>query len=131
MFFQPKHSHPFSISEALTFDTPVIAEEIARLENSLQLLKETQLMLNEDIESSTSPDPDVILAFEENKIVIESQEERIRMLEIALQDRGLRSGHYTSTSPDTHKPAVSATTETVGVRESEPMSEEDNEGLHL
>lgn len=85
-----RHDHPFSLQEAMQFEPgtittgesfsdplsvkaifisyPVELTEIARLQNSLQHLTSTQSILEEHV--ATDPDPDLIQALEENRVVM-------------------------------------------------------------
>jgi len=98
MEYRPKHPQPFSLSDALKFDPATITEEIARLQNSLQHLKRTQDELR-----PYSDDPELLQALQENEAVIASQAERISMLNIALNEKGVvASGtHYELTQTPT------------------------------
>jgi len=91
MAYQPKYPQPFSFSDVLKFDPGTITEEIARLENSLQRLKQTQ----DELRPYTD-DPELAQALRENEAVIASQEERINMLNIALIEKGVVTSarHY-------------------------------------
>jgi len=98
MEYRPKHPQPFSLSDALKFDPATITEEIARLQNSLQHLKRTQDELR-----PYSDDPELLQALQENEAVIASQAERISMLNIALNEKGVvaSSTHYELTQTPT------------------------------
>ncbi|KAI0269140.1 hypothetical protein BC834DRAFT_613903 [Gloeopeniophorella convolvens] len=91
MDYHPKHPQPFSFSEALKLDPATITEEIARLQNSLKHLKQTQDELRPYLD-----DPELAQASRENEGVIASQEERISMLTMALVEKGVvaSGGHY-------------------------------------
>ncbi|KAF8484924.1 hypothetical protein DFH94DRAFT_717006 [Russula ochroleuca] len=112
MEYRPKHPQPFSLSEALKFDPATITEEISRLQNSLQHLRRTQDELR-----SHSDDPELSLALQENEAVIASQAERISMLNIALNEKGVvASGdHYepTQTSAATSRQPPAPPSDTV------------------
>nr|GAT59910.1 predicted protein [Mycena chlorophos] len=93
MDYRPKYAQPFTLTEARLLDVQTIAEEIARLQNSLQHLHDTQTMLKEAMESD--PDPELTKALEENRTIIGSQTERIAILKLALSDKGIiMSEHY-------------------------------------
>ncbi|KAG8949495.1 hypothetical protein FRC03_000322 [Tulasnella sp. 419] len=62
--------------------------EISRLQHSLERLRSTQVQLQEFLKESESPDADLSDAFNENKNVIASQEERIQLLRHALELKG-------------------------------------------
>ncbi|TDL29555.1 hypothetical protein BD410DRAFT_779995 [Rickenella mellea] len=96
MNYEPRHSHPFTIQEAIQLDIPTITQEISRLQNSLAHLNETQRQLSAYISASATPDEDLQDAFRENEEVISAQGERIEMLKMALEHQGanLSSGHY-------------------------------------
>ncbi|KAF9008979.1 hypothetical protein BDQ17DRAFT_1349302 [Cyathus striatus] len=58
-------------------------------------LKETQITLQDCISSDSPPDPELTKAMEENEVVIGSQEERISILKMALEEKGVLAGtHY-------------------------------------
>ncbi|KZT12494.1 uncharacterized protein LAESUDRAFT_718755 [Laetiporus sulphureus 93-53] len=93
MDYRPRYSQPFTFAEVVQLDVAVITEEIARLQNSLAHLRRTQEELR--AASDASPDPELIKIMEENEVVIGSQQERIRMLKMALTEKGIRMGsHY-------------------------------------
>jgi len=54
--------------KAIFISYPVELTEIARLQNSLQHLTSTQSVLEEHL--ATDPDPDLIQALEENRVVM-------------------------------------------------------------
>lgn len=74
--------------------------EVSRLQHSLLHLKRTQDELRDHISTSETIDHVVQEAIEENDGVIASQEERIGMLKLALQQKGvnIQSGHYDTAS---------------------------------
>ncbi|KAJ7068369.1 hypothetical protein C8F01DRAFT_1050487 [Mycena amicta] len=95
MDYTPRYPQPFTFAEARLLDVQTITEEIARLQNSLQRLHETQTLLREAIASEA--DPELTKALEENQTVIVSgsQTERISILRLALADKGISMGaHY-------------------------------------
>ncbi|EGO01886.1 hypothetical protein SERLA73DRAFT_166398 [Serpula lacrymans var. lacrymans S7.3] len=99
MEFSPRYSQPFTLEEAIHLDLPVITEEIARLENSLLHLGQTQEELREYTKGPppSSQDPDILQAIEENEITIGSQQERVLMLKLALTHKGVpesSGAHY-------------------------------------
>ncbi|KAF7332056.1 hypothetical protein MKEN_00086100 [Mycena kentingensis (nom. inval.)] len=100
MDYKPRYPQPFTLAEASLLDVQTITEEIARLQNSVQRLDETQKILEQSIASD--PDPELSKAFTENQTVIASQTERIGILKLALStSHGITMGaHY--------KPVVSA-----------------------
>jgi len=90
-----RYNHPFSLQEAVQFEPGTITSEIARLQNSLQHLASTQSSLEQHL--AADPDPDLIQALEENRVVIASQTERIGILRQALDKQGIVSAsnaHY-------------------------------------
>ncbi|PPQ77411.1 hypothetical protein CVT25_010993 [Psilocybe cyanescens] len=90
MDYTPRFYQPFTLREAIALDVSVINEEISRLQNSLQKLDETQIILKEE-----QHDPDIKKAYEENNQVIGSQKERIAILKMALTEKGIVAGpHY-------------------------------------
>ncbi|TFY79867.1 hypothetical protein EWM64_g4143 [Hericium alpestre] len=102
MEYHPRHAQPFTLTEAVLLPLDTITDEIARLENSLKHLRETQEELKQNVEGLDAPDPEFCQAFEENENVIGSQEERITILEMALEQKGIvsaRSAHYVGSPP--------------------------------
>ncbi|KAH8113242.1 hypothetical protein DFH11DRAFT_327245 [Phellopilus nigrolimitatus] len=100
MDYTPRHSQPFTFGQALQLEIPTIATEISRLENSLQHLNQTQDELNEHLSGSSEDDRELLDAVKENNAVIASQKERISMLKMALEAKGINtsSAHYNPTS---------------------------------
>ncbi|KAL0949451.1 hypothetical protein HGRIS_009506 [Hohenbuehelia grisea] len=118
MDFIPRYKQPFGLAQAIALDVPTITEEIARLENSLKHLRQTQEILRESLDSSDPADEELSKAYEENKTVMyvppripkrcssppwtigsASQEERILMLKLALSEKGVSStAHYDAPS---------------------------------
>jgi len=98
MEYHPKHPQPFSFSDALKLDPATITEEITRLQNSLRHLKRTQDELR-----AYSDGPELAQVLRENDAVIESQEERVYMLNMALIEKGVvtSGSHYELTQPPT------------------------------
>ncbi|KAJ6628721.1 hypothetical protein B0H10DRAFT_1988973 [Mycena sp. CBHHK59/15] len=97
MDYKPRYAQPFTLTEAKLLDVETITEEIARLQNSLQRLHETQQMLREYISMQSGEEVDVEIAkvIEENETVIGSQLERISILKMALAHHGIVAGsHY-------------------------------------
>jgi hypothetical protein len=88
MDYKPRFSQPFTLNEAIGLDVAVITEgiavvfnkyrisinsrslEIARLQNSLERLRETQEILQAVIIEPGESDPEIKLAFEENQVVM-------------------------------------------------------------
>ena len=88
MDYKPRFSQPFTLYEAIGLDVAVITEgiavvfnkcrisincrslEIARLQNSLERLRETQEVLQAVIIEPGESDPEIMLAFEENQVVM-------------------------------------------------------------
>ncbi|KAJ7764976.1 hypothetical protein DFH07DRAFT_811006 [Mycena maculata] len=100
MDYKPRYTQPFTLAEARLLDVETITEEIARLQNSLQRLDETQKMLREHVDSiQPEVDPEISKAIQENETVIGSQSERISMLKMALADRGVTGSHYDLAPP--------------------------------
>ncbi|TBU45051.1 hypothetical protein BD309DRAFT_861017 [Dichomitus squalens] len=94
MEYVPRYSQPFTLQEARGLDVPIITEEISRLQNSIAHLQRTQDELKDAL-SITPGDLELLEAFEENEVVIGSQNERISMLRIALAEKGVpMSAHY-------------------------------------
>ncbi|TCD68193.1 hypothetical protein EIP91_011365 [Steccherinum ochraceum] len=117
MEYRPRHPQPFTVAEAARLDVPIITEEIARLEHSINHLERTQTELSEFL-ANEPDDEDFSQAFAENRDVIGSQKERIAMLRLALSEKGIPTNnpHYepalpTSTSqptPSTDRPPTIA-----------------------
>ncbi|THV08444.1 hypothetical protein K435DRAFT_847305 [Dendrothele bispora CBS 962.96] len=130
MDYVPRYVQPFSLAEAIALDVSTISEEIARLQNSLKHLNETQQFLKEIIEAENpeTVDADLTKAYEENQTVIGSQEERISMLKLALTEKGVTTG--------THYEPVQTQGSLNGIQQ-DPLSdlteaeEDDSEGIHL
>ncbi|KAH9844263.1 uncharacterized protein C8Q71DRAFT_852765 [Rhodofomes roseus] len=97
MDYRPRYPQPFTLQEAIALDVPVITEEIARLQNSLQHLRRTQNELQ--AASDAAPDPEFTKAIEENDLVIGSQEERISILKMALTEKGILMGSHYDLNP--------------------------------
>lgn len=89
MDYRPRFAQPFTLNEAIGLDVGVITEggairlqnplrlnmiktlpEIARLQNSLKHLKETQTILESTLKEEGGPDPELRKAFEENEAVM-------------------------------------------------------------
>ncbi|PBL02414.1 hypothetical protein ARMGADRAFT_1158956 [Armillaria gallica] len=106
MEYSPRYAQPFTLNQAIQLDIPVITEEIARLQNSLQHLRETQELLGQYItENPDEQDAEIEKAFKENEIVIGSQEERVGMLRMALSEKGVNPGSHYAVSPPNGVPA--------------------------
>lgn len=101
MDYRPRYAQPFTLEQAVHLDVPIISEEIARLQNSLSLLRSTQEQLKEANEAD--PDPEFVKAIEENDEVIGSQEERVSILRMALAAKGIPMSdtHYSLDPPTT------------------------------
>lgn len=122
MEFRPKHPQPFSLSEALKFDPATITEEIARLENSLQHLRRTQDELR-----LYSDDPELSQYLGENEEVIASQAERVDMLNIALNEKGVvaSGSHYEPAKT----PAAAAASRQPPMRPPDAVIDESNDAI--
>ncbi|KAF5388121.1 hypothetical protein D9615_000488 [Tricholomella constricta] len=138
MDFIPRYAQPFTLADAVRLDVAVITEEIARLQNSLQHLKQTQTVLQEniDVEPPEAVDPDILKALEENKIVIGSQEERILILKLALTEKGIHFGsHYDLDSSSTTTPVPaetpSAQLPSATTTDTFQVQPDDEDGIHL
>ncbi|KIY67947.1 hypothetical protein CYLTODRAFT_422072 [Cylindrobasidium torrendii FP15055 ss-10] len=127
--FKTQYPQPFSLLEAISLDVAVITEEIARLQDSLRRLRETQDILTEHLREEN--DVDISKAVEENIVTIASQEERVEMLKVALKEKGVvYNPHYDL--PTSKPPATAAPARPVGngLDDDDPLEENDN-GLHL
>ncbi|KAI9063289.1 hypothetical protein FKP32DRAFT_1666693 [Trametes sanguinea] len=94
MEFRPRYAQPFTLEEARQLAVPIITEEITRLQNSLAHLQRTQEELQEAL-LATPEDPDFAQAYEENEVVVRSQNERISILRMVLTEKGIpMSAHY-------------------------------------
>jgi len=100
MGYKPRYSQPFTLAEAKALDLSVISEEISRLQNSLKYLSETQVVLKSALAETTEPpDSEILQAFEENQVVIGSQEERITILKMAITEKGIIPGSHYDLAP--------------------------------
>jgi len=91
--------------------------EISRLGHSLNHLKNTQQQIQEFLRG-TPADRELTDAFEENKHVISSQEERIAMLRVVLQQKAgppATNGHYQPHPASANKSAAHLAEEENGV----------------
>jgi len=128
MEYKPRYAQPFTLSEARVLDVETITEEIARLQNSLQRLDETQKFLQEHVSSTRAAagevDSEIAKALEENQTVIGSQSERISILKMALSDKGIVAGSHYDIAPHVrrHKEAAA---------EPPPQLVEDDGGVDL
>ncbi|PFH52802.1 hypothetical protein AMATHDRAFT_1845 [Amanita thiersii Skay4041] len=134
MDYKPRYSQPFTFAEAAALDVSIISEEIARLRNSLTHLQETQRILEEEIASQgADADSELTTAFQENKNVIGSQQERISMLQLALHKKGVIDEHYTasglSSSPFPQSQSILSQEEDANT--SEPNNTPDDDGIDL
>ncbi|VDC07321.1 unnamed protein product [Peniophora sp. CBMAI 1063] len=142
MDFHPKYPQPFTLHEAVQLEPGVIADEIARLQNSLKHLKQTQ----DELHSFAREDPgddDIKEAVSENETTIGSQEERITMLKLALVEKGviLPSSHYTLPGERVHDPPPPTSAPAEGslaslmqgeeIAHTAPMEEEEEGGISL
>ncbi|PVG03658.1 hypothetical protein CPB86DRAFT_691679, partial [Serendipita vermifera] len=95
--FIPRFRQPFSLEMAKELDVQTLTTELVRLEDSVQRLMQTQETLKEFMEaeaksndaSDTKPDEEILKAYEENVEVIGSQQERMQMIVIALEAKGV------------------------------------------
>jgi len=99
MDYKPQYPQPFTLAQARALDVSVISEEISRLQNSLKHLKETQDLLEAELRTKL-PDADITQAFEENRAVIGSQEERITILKMAISEKGIIPGSHYDLAPN-------------------------------
>ncbi|KAJ7047267.1 hypothetical protein C8F04DRAFT_1246947 [Mycena alexandri] len=112
MDYKPRFAQPFTLSEARLLDVETVTEEIARLQNSLQHLGDTQETLREyvaSVQPGEEVDRDITKAIEENETVIGSQSERISILKMALADMGIVAGSHYDIAPPRPRVAVTAT----------------------
>ncbi|EKM80122.1 hypothetical protein AGABI1DRAFT_127801 [Agaricus bisporus var. burnettii JB137-S8] len=140
MEFIPRYAQPFTLNEAIGLDVSVIVDEIARLQNSLKHLRETQTLLRE-FQSQEAPgtaDPEVQKALEENEVVIGSQTERITILRMALAEKGVGDGrHYDAsrTSPTGSEESITeqrdSSIQTQATDTERQTGPEDGGGIHL
>ncbi|KAF4575005.1 hypothetical protein EYR36_006359 [Pleurotus pulmonarius] len=114
---RPRYSHPFTLQEAVHFDVSTITEGCSSRSHTSPHHTVLEEYKDDD------PDVELVKAYEENKIVIEAQEERISILQQALSEKGV-SSHYTGTSPSR---IIQPET---GNHEAARTNEED-EGIHL
>lgn len=111
-------------SEVETWDVPTITEEIARLQNSMMHLDETQKILAEQMVAEPD-DAEWKVAHDENVETISSQNRRIEMMKQVLEGKGIMyNAHY----------GVNAIAPTQPVDErrlTEPAPAEEGGGIHL
>ncbi|KAK0230911.1 hypothetical protein IW262DRAFT_1341163 [Armillaria fumosa] len=138
MEYTPRYAQPFTLNQAIQLDIPVMTEEIARLQNSLQHLRETQELLGQHIaENPNEQDADIENAFKENETVIGSQEERVAMLKMAISEKGVNPGSHYAVSPSdgvlAERDIVRRSTGPVaGDPTNEAVAESDDDGgIHL
>jgi len=77
--------------------TSLCTAEIARLQNSTRLLRETQAQLQELVDSGNDCSEGILAhSIEENVVTLGSQDERISMLRLALLHKGVavNEEHY-------------------------------------
>ncbi|KAJ3500873.1 hypothetical protein NMY22_g19115 [Coprinellus aureogranulatus] len=145
MEYRPRYAQPFTLREAVGLDIEIINEgrptavplaevltvqsEIARLQNSLDKLNDTQAQLREFIqqsrEGSEEPDAEIVKALEDNIDVIGAQEERISILKMALSEKGVdtSSVHYSIPKQESRQAATTT--------EERPIGESNDEGVYL
>ncbi|KAF8663491.1 hypothetical protein AX16_001059 [Volvariella volvacea WC 439] len=73
MEYRPRYPQPFTLADAVQLDVSTITQEIARLQDSIRRLKETQTALQEIASSTPSGevvDPEYERAIEENRVVM-------------------------------------------------------------
>jgi len=111
LMMQPQFEHPFTLHDAIQFETGLITEEIARLQNSLARLAETQAHLDafvaEAQANAEEMDKDILDAIGDNRVVIASQIERIQILRMALERKGVvrvDNPHYDLVDVGTARP---------------------------
>ncbi|KZT20403.1 hypothetical protein NEOLEDRAFT_1245278, partial [Neolentinus lepideus HHB14362 ss-1] len=100
MDYIPRHPQPFTLAEATRLEVPVITEEIARLQNSLNYLQRTQDELKEHLTGSSEEDAVLEEAYTDNSKVIASQKERITILKMALSNKGMPYSNHYDASPN-------------------------------
>jgi len=100
MDYIPRHPQPFTLAEATQLEVPVITEEIARLQNSLNYLQRTQDELKEHLTGSSEEDAVLEEAYTDNSKVIASQKERITILKMALSNKGMPYANHYDASPN-------------------------------
>ncbi|KAG9016907.1 hypothetical protein FRB95_000126 [Tulasnella sp. JGI-2019a] len=113
---------------AIELSIPEITGEIARLQLSLQHLRDTQAQLSEYLSGPEAGDADLMAAFDENKATIASQEERVQMLRIALERKGATAATNMHYAP---RPVTTVTTNPIAGPEPMDMAEDEDGGLHL
>ena len=110
-------------SEVETWDVATITEEIARLQNSMMHLDETQKILAEQMTAEPN-DPDWKVAYDENVETISSQNRRIQMMKQVLEGKGIMyNAHYGVKAAAPAQPNERSSTE--------PAPAEEGGGIHL
>jgi len=132
MNYRPRHPQPFTFEAASGLETVIIMQEISRLQSSLVRLKSTQV----ELEPYYSDDKDLKDAYDENELVILSQTERVSMLKLVLQTRGISSEHYNlrplpTSTPTSALIAESNISDTAVVSQGQRQSEPEENGLFL
>lgn len=85
------------MEEAVELDLHTLTMELARLQDSVNRLEDTQKSLAEFLDASADKDEDLSTAYKENVDVIGSQKERMNMIRLALSHKGVSSeslSHY-------------------------------------
>ncbi|GAA5964646.1 hypothetical protein JCM3765_007655 [Sporobolomyces pararoseus] len=118
--FRPQYDQPVTLAELSTLEPELLVNEISRLENSLKHLnrsnEELQEFLNEEEDEETKAE--LVNTVFENQETIARQEERIRMIRIALEEQiGVQAtnSHYTnagSTTTTSSNPSTQSTSTT-------------------
>ena len=110
-------------SEVETWDVATITEEIARLQNSMIHLDETQKILAEQM-TAEPDDPEWKVAYDENVETISSQNRRIEMMKQVLEGKGIMyNAHYGVKAAAPAQPAERSSTEAAPA--------EEGGGIHL
>ncbi|KZO93731.1 hypothetical protein CALVIDRAFT_539638, partial [Calocera viscosa TUFC12733] len=87
---------PFTLEEATVLPLSSLTQEIARLQNSIRHLQMSQIAIRQHILASEVTDEELESAVQENERAIAAQEERITLIERAIERKGgaAASGHY-------------------------------------
>ncbi|RXK35549.1 hypothetical protein M231_07181 [Tremella mesenterica] len=86
--YNPKYPQPFTLAEAIELDVSTILAEISRLRNSLHHLEDSQRQLKDFLlVEDEGSEGEMRRAIVDNEVTIATQQERIILLRLALQNK--------------------------------------------